>query len=183
VRIGEVNKDNYSFYLNLLGVKNTQSLDKLYGKSESDSSAVQNKDYSFEARAKRMVEIGYVEEGMMHEEGDVSWKKIVDVPDSIKQAVINKRRESILENANFTLSAKAGDEEAALAWSYVKTLPPSERASASWTLQKIAQAEGGRIGDYLKSKIPGLRPGLAFDRRILTDTNYGLDDKRLDILV
>jgi hypothetical protein len=43
-----------------------------------------------------MVELGHIEEGMMHEEGDESWKKIVDILDSIKQTVIIKRRESIL---------------------------------------------------------------------------------------
>jgi hypothetical protein len=179
MRIGEVNRDNYSYYLQLLGIKDTKSLDKLLGKDDS----VAEKDYSFEARAKRMVELGYAEEGMMVREGDTSWQKIVSVPENIKQAVINERRNSILETANGTLTAESGGRENTIIWDYVKTLPPSERLSASWTLQRITQIEGARIGDYLKSQIPGWQPGQAFDRNILTESNYGLDENHLDITV
>lgn len=170
MRIGDMNQDNYKLYFNLLGVKDTKQLDQMLRKDPG----AEKKDYSFEARAKRMVELGYAEEGMMVREGDTSWQKIVSVPDDIKQAVINKRRESILETANGTLTAASGDAEAALAMKFLKTLPPRERLSASYTLQKIAQAEGGRISDYLKSQIPGWKSGQAFDRKILTESNYGM---------
>ncbi|MDR3288004.1 MAG: hypothetical protein LBT22_01085 [Peptococcaceae bacterium] len=182
MRIGEVNSDNYSLYLKLLGVKNTRSLDKLLGKSKGDIPGV-TRPRTLEECNEASIRAGYAERWQFVSEGDNRWKKIVSVPDDIKQAIINKRREGILENANFTLSAKSGDEEAALIMNYVKTLPESERLSASWTLQKIAQAEGARIGKYLKSVIPNLQPGIAFDRGILTDTNYGLGDKHLDITV
>jgi hypothetical protein len=180
MRIGEINQDNYAQFALLLGIKNVKN--PFGDKSGEDIPGVTRERTREECDA-ISIKAGYAEEGMIVAEGDVSWKKIVSVPDDIKQAVINKRRESILETANYTLTAKSGDEEAALRWSYVKTLPPSERLSASWTLQKIAQAEGGRIGDYLKSKIPGLQPGVAFDRRILTETNYGLNDSHLDVLI
>jgi hypothetical protein len=36
MRIGEVNRDNYSYYLQLLGVKNTKPLDRLFGKTGSN---------------------------------------------------------------------------------------------------------------------------------------------------
>jgi hypothetical protein len=179
MRIGEVNRDNYSYYLQLLGVKDTKPLDKLLGKDDS----VAEKDYSFEARAKRMVELGYVIEGTMTREGDTSWQKIVPVSDEIKQAMIDKRRESILETANGTLTTKSGDEEGALIRTYILTLPPDERLSAAWTLQKITQAEGGRIDTYLKSQIPGWQPGQTFDRSILMESNYGLGENHLDITV
>jgi len=173
MRIGEVNKDNYKYYLQLLGVKN-QSLDNLYGEGKTE------RDFSFEARAKRMVELGYVMDGMMADEGDVSWKQIVPVPDSVKQAVIDYERKTFAANANGMVTAKQGDEANAIIYDYLKTIPPKERLSASWTLGQAAQAEAQRLVDYVKANVPGWKNGQHFDPKILTGTNYGLGNN-LDV--
>jgi len=176
MRIGEVTKDNYQSYLQLLGVKNT-SLDNLYGEGKIE------KDFSFEARSKRMVELGYAMEGMMVDEGDVSWKQIVPVPDWIKQKVIDNERAVFVGNANGMVTAKQGDEANNIILNYIKTLPPKERLSASWTLGQIGQAEAQRLADYVKANVPGWKHGQHFDTEILTGSNYGLGDDFMDIKV
>jgi len=163
MRIGEVTKDNYQSYLQLFGVKTSKALDKLLG---NDEQSVQ-RDFSHEAREARLVALGYIEEGELGRDGDISYQKIVPVPDSIRQAVIDKVREIFVKNANGMVTAKQGDEQAALAKSYWKTLPKNERGPASWTLDKIEQAEAQRLVDYVKAKVPGWRNGQSFDREIL----------------
>ena len=178
MRIGEVNKDNYKDFLRILGVKEPKDLDKLTGKAIEDEF-----DHSREAMEKYQISMGYAEEGMFVYEGDDSWKKIVDVPDSVKQRIIEKLREHIVANGNGTGTAEQGDEINAIAKEYWMTLPPSQRLSASWTLQKIQGAEGTRIMDYVRSQIPGWKPGQSFDTRILTDSNFGLGAGHLDMRV
>lgn len=183
MRIGEINRDNYQMFTHMLramGVKNTDALDKLMGKDEKSAA---QQDESFEARTAKLVAAGYGIEGMFVREGDESWKKIVPVSDEARQAMIDTRREAILELANGMMTAESGDREGATSKSYILSLPPSERLSASWTLGQIAQAEAARITDYLKSQIPGWQPGDAFDRRILTETNFGLDTGRVNVRV
>ena len=183
MRIGEVNKDNYMDFLRILGVKEPKNLGGVLGKDD------EKYDNSFEARSKRWIEKGWADEGMivsMDDDGS-SWKKIVNVSDSAKQKVIDKVRENILASATGRITdkqgTKQGDELAAIIKDYYMTLPPGERLSASWTLQKISQAEAGRIGNYLKSQIPGWEYGQAFDTRILTDSNFGLGAGHLDLRV
>ena len=183
MRIGEINQDNYQMFtpiLRSMGVKNTDALDKLM---KQDKPSVAQQDQSFEARTARLVAAGYGIEGMFIREGDESWKKIVPVSDEARQAMINTRREAILENVDGTMSAESGDREGAISKSYILTLPPRERLSASWTLGQIAQAEGARITDYIKSQIPGWQPGDALDKSILTETNFGLGTGRVDVRV
>jgi len=179
MRIGEITKDNYKDYARLLGVKTSKALDKMLG---NDEQSVQ-RDFSHEACEARLVALGYIEEGELGREGDVSHQRIVPVPDSIRQAVIDKVREIFVKNGNGMATAKQGDEQAALAKSYWKTLPKNERGPAAWTLDKIEQAEAQRIGDYLKSQIPGWNWGQSFDTDILTSSNYGLGNDFMDIKV
>jgi hypothetical protein len=180
MRIGQVNQDNYKDMLRIIGVKNPKSLEKLHGESEGNDKGLdqfgQKKgDYSFEAQAARAVASGRAIEGMVVRPGDESWKVIVPVSDSIKQKVIDNLRQTIIANGNGTITAEQGDKAAAIAKEYLKTLPPEQRLSASWTLQKIEQAEGQRISDYIKSQVPGWTHGQKFDTSILTKSNFGLN--------
>lgn len=179
MRIGEVNQENYKDYARFFGVKTSKALDKMLG---NDEQTVQ-RDFSHEAREARLVALGYIEEGELGRDGDVSHQRIVPVPDSVRQAVIDKVREIFIKNGNGMATAKQGDEQAALAKSYWKTLPKNERGPAAWTLDKIGQAEAQRIGDYLKSQISGWNWGQSFDVGILTGSNYGLSDGYLDVRV
>jgi hypothetical protein len=181
MRIGQVNQDNYKDFLKILGVKNPKGLEKLNGEGNGkkadglDQFGQKKGDYSFEAQAARAVAAGLAMEGMVVRHDDESHKVIVPVSDSIKQKVIDNLRQTIIANGNGTINAEQGDKAAAIAKEYLMTLPPSERLSASWTLQKIEQAEGQRISDYIKSQVPGWQSGQAFDPRILTGSNWGLN--------
>jgi hypothetical protein len=183
MRIGEINSDNYKAFASLLGLKNTKALDDLMSKGDKSKS---NATLSHEEREALLVSLGYVEAGMLAREGDESWKKIVPVPDWIRQAVIDKEREKMTRAdgkngmADGMQSAEEGDETAALMKSYWITLPPEERLSAGWTLQKISQSEAQRLVDYVKSQIPGWNNHDPFDPRILTGTNYGLGESGVD---
>lgn len=91
---------------------------------------------------------------------------------------INKNSYSIKEFLFFV--DEQGDKAGAIVLNYIKTLPPSERASASWTLQQIGIAENQRLVDYVKSRIPEWKHGQTFDRNIFADTSSvanGIDIK------
>jgi hypothetical protein len=186
MRIGQVNQENYKDFLKILGVKNPKGLEKLNGEDGSgekgksktsglDQFGQKKGDYSFEAQAARAVAAGLAMEGMVVRHDDESHKVIVPVSDSIKQKVIDNLRQTIIANGNGTITAEQGDKAAAIAKEYLMTLPPSERLSASWTLQKIEQAEGQRISDYIRSQVPGWTHGQSFDRSILLKSNFGLN--------
>ncbi|MDR3221618.1 MAG: hypothetical protein LBU46_06395 [Candidatus Accumulibacter sp.] len=179
MRIGEINQDNYARFARLLGVKNAKN--PFGDKSGEDIPGV-TRERTREECNEASIRAGYAEAWQFHDEGDVSWKKIIPVSDDIRQAVIDLERKHIVTNANGTATAKQGDEMAALMMRYAKTLPESERSSAIWTLGRIAGEEGERIGDYIKAQIPGWQPGQSFDRRILTDTNFGQNDSHVDVL-
>lgn len=167
MRIGEVNKDNYKEYLKLFDVKNTKavekSIDSVWGKDKENEL-----EQSFEAFAAHWVKMGYALEGMIAIDGDDNWKKIVDVPDSIRQDVIDKVRKQFLESGNGMVTWQQGDELASVIKDYCKTIPPSERLSASWTLQQLSQVEGQRLMDYVKANMPpNWKPGEPIDPDVL----------------
>lgn len=166
MRIGDVNKDNYKEYLRLFELKNTKEIEKSVDNVWRKDKEVEF-DHSFEAMAAYQVKIGYAIEGMVVRQNDESWKKIVDVPDSIKQKVIDKVREHFTENGNGMVTWQQGDELASVIKGYYMTLSPSERLSASWTLEKISQAEGGRLLEYVESQMPGWKPGDPIDPDVL----------------
>jgi len=177
MRIGQVNKDNYQDYLKLLGVKDTKNLDKMFGKDKTEDLA--NRDYSFEAQCARAVAAGVAVEGMIMREGDDSWKKIVDVSDDAKNAVINKVREIFIKRGDGMGYEQDGNDLGEVMLNHVKTLPPEERLSAMWTLEQIAREETGRINDFIKSQVSGWT-NQSFDRRILTESNFGTDPNYLN---
>jgi len=189
MRIGQVNQENYKQMLKIIGVKEPKDLNGVFGKGNVKSKGKANGldqfgqkigDYSHEAQEARAVKAGLIMEGMMTRPGDDSWRKIVDVPDSIKQKIIDKSREMVIANGNGSISAKQGDEYAKIIKDYLKTIPPSERLSVGWTLEKIGQAERQRIVDYLRTEI-NWQAGMSFDSRILTESNWGLGKNHMDM--
>jgi hypothetical protein len=57
--------------------------------------------------------------------------------------------------------------------SYMKTLPPSERLSAAWTISQIITDEERRIAAYIKANDPTWDFGKKFDKNILINSNFG----------
>jgi len=178
MRIGQVNQDNYKDMLKILGVKNPKSLEKLHGEEKADGLDPFGQkigDYSLKAQEARAVKAGLALEGMVRCDAtdNGSWKKIVNVPDSIKQKIIDKSREMIIANGNGSITAEQGDEYTKMIMDYLKTIPPEERKSANYTLREIGREERQRIVDYLKAEI-GWQAGQSFDKKILTESNWGL---------
>jgi hypothetical protein len=174
MRIGQVNQENYKDFLKILGVKNPKGLEKLHGEGNGKKADGQNYYRSDEESIALAVKAGIVMEGMAFRDGDDSYKKIVDVPDWIRQKVIDNSREMVIANGNGSVTAEQGDKHAKIIKDYIKTLPPSERASAAYTLEKIGQVERQRIVDYLRAEI-GWQAGQKFDTSILTKSNFGLN--------
>lgn len=166
MRIGEVTKDNYAEYIKLLGGKSTKHLDKLFNSEEKIE-----KDYSFEAREKRLVAEGLILEGTLVENGDVSWKKIVPVSDKIKDKIISTVKRQFISNGDGKGYAADGDELGVIMQEYLKTVSPSERLSVGWTLDQIVHDENVRLIDFVKKNDPNWNCGKPFDRNIFND-NY-----------
>ena len=171
MRIGDINNDNYKLYQQLLGIKSDKALDDFIDGDEK----LKEKDYSFEAREKRMVELGYAEEGMMIREGDTSWRKIVPVSKEIKDKIIETVRRQFLSNANGMSTAGDGDEIGAIMKEYRKNIPAGDRLSVTWTLGEIASSEVVRLAEFVKAKVPGWEAGKPFDPSIFEDYHGGID--------
>jgi hypothetical protein len=175
MRIGQVNQENYKDFLKILGVKNPKGLEKLNGEGNGKKADGQNYYRSDEESIALAVKAGLILEGMGGRDGDDSYKKIVDVSDSVREKIINHVRQVFIANSNGSISASQGDERGAIIKDYLKTLPPSERLSASWTLQQIGREEAERINDYIKSQSPGWSTTQSFNTKILTESNFGLN--------
>ncbi|MCL2108702.1 MAG: hypothetical protein FWH20_05085 [Oscillospiraceae bacterium] len=189
MRIGQVTQDNYKDFLRILGVKNPKNLERLNGESEksqvttspllkggSKIGKITMDDICFDELERRLVASGACE-GMLVRPGETpsDWQKIVDVPDSIRDRIVNKMREMVLSMSKGGLiTASQADELNALKKEYRGTIPPSERKSATWTLGQIAGEEEVRLVSYIMSRVPGWQPGMAFDPKILTESNWGL---------
>ena len=189
MRIGQVNQDNYKDFLKILGVKNPKNLEKLNGeggnsqvttspflKGGSKIGKITKYDLCYDEVEKWLVASGACE-GMLVRPGEKSsdWQKTVDVCDKYKQKVINKVREMMLSiSSGKQICGTWGDKMGAIYKDYRSTIPPSERKSATWTLSQIAAAEEVRIANYIQSKVPGWQPGMAFDPKILTGSNWGM---------
>jgi hypothetical protein len=168
MRIGEVTKENYMEYLKLFGGKNSQTLDKMWGKDKDDK---YNK--TEDERIADMVKLGYIEEGMYIKEGDTSWRKTVSVSKEIVDKLISTTRRQFLTNGNGMGEAKDGDEIGAIMKAYRKSIPADQRLAVTWTLSQILQAENKRLIDYVKANDPNWDYGKPIDKKVLADAVSG----------
>ncbi|MDR1701387.1 MAG: DUF3879 family protein [Sporomusaceae bacterium] len=113
-------------------------------------------------------------------DGDTSWKKIVPVPEDLKNDLINLVRQQFANNANGMSGEGDSKERIALMREYRSSLPENERASASWTLNDIIINEQRRMVAYVKGKDPSWEHGKPINKDILAEAVSG---KSLDITV
>ena len=132
-------------------------------------------DYSHEAQEARMVAAGYGQAGMLIREGDTSWKKIVDIPDNIKNAFIELERSFFLRNGNGTTNARDGDEHRAMLDKYRESIPPSERLSFTYTIGQIIREESIRMENFVRMSDPSWKNGQKIDPDILKRAVSGVD--------
>ena len=188
MRIGQVNTENYKEFLKILGVKNPKGLEKVSGENNKNflHNAIKNKDkplnkltmddFCMDTLEKELAARGIIEEGMLMRKGDTSWRRTVEVSDNIRQKVIDKMREKVLsQSSGRHISAEQADELWAIVKQYRSSIPPSERLAFTYTVENIASAEERRLVDYIRSQVPGWQSGQAFDPRILTGSNWGLN--------
>ena len=182
MRIGQVTQENYMDFLKLLGAKNSKTLDNLWGKDKNngglDQFGQKIGDYSHEAQEARMVAAGFGEAGMLVREGDSSWRKIIDIPDDIKNHFIQLERSFFLRNGDGTTNARDGDEVGALLKKYRKNIPPSERLAFTHTINQLMLEEARRLENYVRANDPSWRNGQKIDPDILKRAvSVGLDIK------
>ena len=166
MRIGEVNKDNYKFFLQMLGAKSSKALDAIFGSDEKKG--ISEKDVF----QKTIKDENYLE-GMTISENDTSWHKIVPVSDEVRNKIIETVRKEFLENGNGMSKDGGSRVIPVINREYLKSLPPNERLSATWTLGQIMMNEEQRLVDYVKKMDPTWTNGKRFDKSILINSNFG----------
>jgi len=174
MRIGEVNKDNYKFFLQMLGAKNSKALDAIMGDGKEKG---KGKLPTEEDILQNMIKSGQIEEGMFIREGEDTSKytKTVHVSDEVKNKIIDTVRKQFLRNGNGMSKpgGSDGNEFGAIMKEYRKSIPPSERLSVTWTLSQIQIEEERRLVAYVKKIDPTWDFGKKFDKNILINSNFG----------
>lgn len=170
MRLGEITKENYMDYIKLFGGKNAKSLDEMWGKNKKTTETKSDDDIN-----ENMVNQYGVKGMSLHYKDDADWKKIVDVPDDIREKLINLAKQEFTENYGMT----DGEAQSSLIGKYLASVPESERLSVSWTLQHIFSDESRRLAEYVKENVSGWQYGKPFDRSILADviSNGSIDKK------
>ena len=169
MRIGEITKDNYTDYIKLFGGKSSKVLDEMMGKDKENK--YQKTD---EEKYEMLVKMGYVLEGMLHKEGDVSWKKIVPIDDDMKNKIHDLVKKEFIENNGMS----DGEALHALTKDYIKNSSVNERASVAWTISQTKIDEAQRLKDIVEANNPNWKPGQAFDPSIFDGyVSGGIDIK------
>jgi hypothetical protein len=171
MRIGDVNQDNYKYFLQLFGVKDSKALDAVMGKEGGHEGKVLSEEETYQ----KMVKMGYIEEGMLVKEGDTSYMREVPVSDEVKEKIIATVRRHFLENGNGMSKPGGveGNDFRAIMTEYRKSIPPSERLAVTYTLSKIQMDEERRLVAYVKANNPTWNYGQRFDKDILLNSNFG----------
>jgi len=171
MRIGEVNKDNYKFFLQMLGAKSSKALDALMGEDKEEKT-----NPLFGNRKNNVVVDANYLEGMTINEGDdlSNFHRIVPVSDEIRNKIIDTVRKQFLRNGNGATKPVVDTKEfATINFAYLKDVSPSERLAVTWTLSHIRTDEERRLVNYVKEQDPTWKPGQKFDKDILLKSNFG----------
>ncbi|WP_152657912.1 DUF3879 family protein [Oceanobacillus sp. CFH 90083] len=97
------------------------------------------------------------------------WKKIVPVPDKVKQDLINAVKETMEQNGGMRHANEEKDPIHRIKQTYLNSLPKSERLSASWTLTEIYRNEAQRLVDFVRVKDPSWDWGKPVKTEILEE--------------
>jgi len=161
MRIGEVNKDNYKYFLALFGAKDNKTLENLMGGGDAKGSSTQAKN----------IDPNY-EEGM---DGDEGWGRNIPISDEVRDKLIATVRRQFLENGNGMSKAGGvdGDEIGAIMKEYRKNIPPSDRLAVTGVMSTIVIEEQKRLVAAVKANNPSWNFGQLFDKEALLKSNYG----------
>lgn len=168
MRIDQINQYNYVGFMKLLSnnqkAAETSSLSQLL--SDLSQSVPQAQKCSVNPYANPSQDIT----------GRTDWKKIIPVSKEVTDKLSANVKEDFAERKGMTGEHNNQND---IINDYLKTLPPEERSSASWTLQQVIINEANRYVTKIRQHDPHWINGQPFDTNILNDetANHQLDQK------
>ena len=99
------------------------------------------------------------------------YRKIVPVDESVVKQV----KGIAMAHMKQGFGTSDGEDISSAIRSYVMTLDPEKRLSASWTLNEIFHSEATRLGEYVHQADPSWTWGKPFDTSILDGYTSGVD--------
>ena len=167
MRIGDINRNNYTEYAKLFSTLTGGKSNKATPEPFGQRRLLTYDEIEERLRPFRLADpIHYGMPGCdITGKDPSSWQKIVDVSDDIREKMINVARKDFLNNYGLTDGKEMGD----IGSKYLLSLPENKRLSAGWTVLEIFRNESQRLTDIVKSKIPGWKNGEPFDRSIFAD--------------
>lgn len=99
------------------------------------------------------------------------YRKMVPVDESAVKQV----KDIAMAHMKQGFGTSDGEDISSAIRSYVMTLAPEERLSASWTLNEIFHREATRLGEYVHQADPSWTWGKPFDTSILDGYTSGVD--------
>ena len=99
------------------------------------------------------------------------YRKMVPVDEGTAQQV----RQIAFAHMKKGYGVSDGEDISSAIRSYVMTLAPEKRLSASWTLNEIFHSEATRLGEYVHQADPSWTWGKPFDTSILDGYTSGVD--------
>ena len=99
------------------------------------------------------------------------YRKMVPVDESVVKQV----KGIAMAHMKRGFGTSDGEDISSAIRSYVMTLDPEKRLSASWTLNEIFHSEATRLGEYVHQADPSWTWGKPFDTSILDGYTSGVD--------
>ena len=113
--------------------------------------------------------------------GRSDWKKIIDVSDEMKQHVFDDVKKEFYKYGGMSGDSKSEtDAYFDKIHSYIKTLKPSDRSPATWTLSQLHLDLAHAVNNAVKNKIPGWTSGRPIPSDVLDEI---FDDDSIKAMV
>lgn len=162
MRIGEINQHNYTEFTRLFSKKAAKAVRTFLSQSlpELSHSVPQAQENAINPYANPGQDIT----------GRTDWKKIVPVSKDITDKLLANVKEDFEERNGMT--GDHNDQNDRIN-NYLKTLPPEERPSASWTLDQVMINEANRYVSKIRQHNPKWTNGEPFDTNILDEESSG----------
>ena len=113
--------------------------------------------------------------------GRSDWKKIIDVSDEMKQHVFDDVKKEFYKYGGMSGYSKSEtDDYFDKIHSYIKTLKPSDRSPATWTLSQLHLDLAHAVNNAVKNKIPGWTSGQPIPSDVLDEI---FDDDSIKAMV
>lgn len=158
--------NNNQFFLQLFSKKSSPFAKAANPKNNSNAKAIEDL-----LTGKRKNSYGV--EGMRIT-GRSDWKKIIDVSDEMKQHVLDGVKQEFYKYGGMSGDSKSEtDAYFDKIHSYIKTVKPSDRSSAAWTLSQLHLDIAHEVNNAVKNKMPGWTSGQPIPSDVLDEIFAG----------